>query len=320
MEQLLKRPVIVDCDPGEDDAVCLFMMFADEQFDILGITPVNGNKPLQNTETNALRLCELCGRENIPVLKGADKAIFKEQRTAGAVHGATGLGTVVLPDPVKKIEDEYAWDFIYRQAVAHKGQLEILAVGPLTNLAIALVKYPNLTGLIKQIVIMGGANGLGNYGTAAAEFNIWADPDAAKMVFSSGIPMVMMGLEICYKALVSPQDLERIRNAGAKIGPIAAQLIERRVKNGVANGTIGGVLCDAVSSAYMMDPTVLTCEDVHVDVETKGTLTEGKTIVTRFWTEHVSLKPNTKLGSEIDRERFIDMIVDSVAKLDCELA
>ncbi|MBC3516717.1 nucleoside hydrolase [Neobittarella massiliensis] len=318
--ELKKRPVIIDCDPGEDDAVCLFMMFADEQFDILGITPVCGNKPLDFCTTNALRLCELTGYTDIPVLKGAPKAIFREARTAGDIHGATGLGNVVLPDPVKTVEDEYAWDFIYRQAVAHKGELEILAVGPLTNLATALLKYPDLKDYVKQIVIMGGASGMGNM-TPTAEFNIWADPEGAKVVFKSGIPMVMMGLEICYDAYVSPEDLKRIRgDKGGRVAGVAADLISKRVDHATANGMPGGVLCDAVSAAYMIDPSVIECEHVHVDVEVSGMLTEGKTVVTRSFTENAKREPNTYLGCGIDQPRFIDLIVAAVEKIDAQLA
>ena len=131
MAETKKRPVILDCDPGVDDAVALFMTAAYEGFDLLGVTPVNGNKPLAVCEKNALQLVELIRRENIPVLKGAPKGIFVENRTSGDVHGASGLGGAVFPEPVKTLEDEYAWDFIYRQAVAHKGDLEILAIGPL---------------------------------------------------------------------------------------------------------------------------------------------------------------------------------------------
>ncbi|MBQ1234234.1 MAG: nucleoside hydrolase [Oscillospiraceae bacterium] len=318
MSELKRRPVIIDCDPGTDDAICIFMMMAnDDKFDILGITPVNGNIPLANCERNALQLCELMGLNDMPVLKGASKAMFREQRDAGAIHGAGGLGNVVLPDPVKKLEDEYAWDFIYRQAVAHKGELEILAVGPLTNLGIAFTKYPDLKDMVKQIVIMGGANGLGNHGTVPAEFNIWADPESAKITFKAGVPMAMMGLDVCYEVLVTPEAMTAMRASG-KIGTIAADLIQDRVDRGVANGKVGGVVCDAVAAAYMIDPSIIETEYVHVDVECKGKLTEGKTVVTRRWTEHIKIAPNTHVGITGDVKAFNDMLVAAVQKLDAK--
>ena len=320
MSELKKRPVIIDCDPGEDDAVCLFMMMASDQFDILGICPVNGNKPLSMTEKNALRLCELAHRTDIPVLKGAKKAIFKEQRDAGATHGDTGLGTLDLPEPTKKVEDMYAWDFYYEMAKKYPGELEILAVGPLTNIAIALLKYPELSKLVKHISIMGGAEGLGNYGNAAAEFNIWADPDGAKYVFNSGIPTIMAGLEICYKAVLTPEHWQELHNAGTTICAAAASLTEGRVKNGLSRGLAGGVLCDAVAAAYLIDPTLLTTEDVNVDVETTSQITEGKTVVTRHWTEHVQRQANCKLCKEIDFERFGNTLVTLCKALDSKIA
>ena len=311
MSELKRRPVIIDCDPGTDDAICIFMMMAnDDKFDILGITPVNGNKPLANCERNALQLCELMGLNDMPVLKGAAKAMFREQRDAGAIHGAGGLGNVVLPDPVKKLEDEYAWDFIYRQAVAHKGELEILAVGPLTNLGIAFTKYPDLKDMVKQIVIMGGANGIGNHGTVPAEFNIWVDPEAAKIVFKSGVPCAMMGLDICDAMPVKNEAINVMRQGG-KVSRAAADMIGKYAGYGRDL-----VICDATAACYLIDPSIINAEHVHVDVETKGKLTEGKTVITRFWTEHIKIEPNCYVGIDGDIDKFTQLVLDSLAKLD----
>lgn len=316
MAELKKRPVIIDCDPGVDDAVAIFMMMADEQFDILGITPVNGNKPLENSEKNSLMLCELAGKEDIPVLHGAHKAVFAEGRTAGAIHGASGLGGVVLPEPKKQLETEYAWDFIYRQAVAHEGELEILAIGPLTNLAVALLKYPDLPQYVKQIVIMGGGISTGNM-TASGEFNIWADADAAKIVFKSGIQMVMIGLEVCMEGRIMGDEVAALRANGGPVSLVAAQLIgEREVRS---EGK-GAVLCDALASAYMIDPSIMTnVFDAVVDVETSGFLTEGRTVAKRIYREFAKEKPNTIVCWHIDRPRLAQMIIDLCKKLDDQL-
>lgn len=311
MSEIKKRPLIIDCDPGTDDAICIFMVLAQEQFDVLGICPVNGNKPLAVCEKNALQLLELAGREDIPVLKGANKGMFREQRDAGDIHGAGGLGKAVLPDPRKQLEDEYAWDFLYRKAVECGGELEVLAVGPLTNIAIALTKYPDLKNLIKNMVIMGGvAGGVGNHGTVPAEFNIWVDPEAAKIVFKSGIPMAMMGLDICVNMYVKDEAVEKMR-AGGKVSKAASQMV-----GGYIEGDRNLVICDATAACYLIDPSIVNTEYVHVDVETKGKLTEGKTVITRHWTEHLKYAPNCYVGIDGDIDRFTDLIVASLAKLD----
>jgi len=320
MSDIKKRPVILDCDPGEDDAVCMFMMLASQQFELLGITPVCGNKTLPYCEKNALRLLELTGHTEIPVYKGADRSMARGVRTAGNVHGNTGLGPVVLPEPKIQTQDTYAWEFIYEMAKKYPHELEILAVGPLTNLGKAFLLFPELPKLIKQVVIMGGAAGLGNW-TAAAEFNIWADPEAAKIVFNAKVPMVMMALEICFMAYVSPDDLKAIRGDGTGIiANVTADLLTRRVDFGLARGAKGGILCDAVAATYMIDPSLIEVEEVEVDVDTQGELTVGKTVIARDYTELYKIKPNTKNGIGINREAFIDLLIKSVKTLDEKLS
>ncbi len=312
MAELKKIPLIIDCDPGVDDAVALFMMMAQDRYEILGITPVNGNKPLENSEKNSLMLCELAGREDIPVLHGAHKAVFAEGRTAGAIHGATGLGGVVLPDPRKQLEKEYAWDFIGRKAKEHPGELEILAIGPLTNLAIALLKYPELAGQVKRIVIMGGGISTGNM-TASGEFNIWADADAARIVFRSGIPMAMIGLEVCNEGRIMADEVAALK-AGGPVSRVAGQLIGEREER---SGGKGAVLCDALAAAYMIDPGVMTeVFDAVVDVETGGFITEGRTVAKRIYREFADEKANTVVCWHIDRPKLAEMIIQLCKKLD----
>lgn len=303
-----RRPIIIDCDPGEDDAVAIFMMAGDPRFDIKGITPVCGNKELAFCEKNALRICELIERTDIPVAKGADQSLLRGRRTAGDRHGSTGLGNVTLPEPTKALSDLTAWDMIYREAKKAEGELEILAIGPLTNLAVALTKYPELaSGMIKQVSIMGGASGPGNI-TPAAEFNIWSDPDAAKIVLASGLPIAMFGLDICMKAHVTSSDLARIRGDGSKLHSVAADLIVRRVQFASAHGMPGGILCDAVAAAYLMDPDLFTLEHYYVGVETKGELTLGKTAVD--WAHSFThYSPTAYWGMDLQREGFIDKII-----------
>ena len=313
MTETKKRPVILDCDPGVDDAVALFMTAAHGSFDLLGVTPVNGNKPLAVCERNTLQLMELIHRENIPVLRGAPKGIFVENRTSGDVHGASGLGSAVFPDPIKTIEDEYAWDFIHRQALAHKGELEILAIGPLTNIGTALLKYPDLPQYIKQIVIMGGGITMGNW-TGAAEFNIWADPDAARLVFRSGIHIVMASLEICFEARIMADEVAALKTNGGPASSAAGLFIGERE---AGSGGKGAILCDAVAAAYMIDPSVITESfEANVDVETGGSYAEGRTVAKRIYREFVNDTANTTVLWHIDRPRFAQMIIDLCKQLD----
>ena len=317
----IRTPLIIDFDPGLDDAVCFFMIAGSDMFNILGVCPVSGNKGLEITEKNALKLCEAIGRNDIPVLRGAKKGILKERRTSGNVHGQSGFGrNVELPDPVKTVDSRYAWDFLYEKAVEFKGELEILAVGPLTNLGIAFLKYPDLPNLLKRIVIMGGGFSHGNW-TAAAEFNIWADPDAARIIFEAGVPLAMMGLDICEKAIIDKEDLERLYSGG-KISRLAADLMRDRVlgtpdmPEEIRKNRAGGILCDAVAACYMIDPSVIETEYVEVRVETKGTLTEGKTYALRPFTETETYSPNTYAGISIDRKAFADVMIKTIANLD----
>ena len=310
-----KRPLIIDCDPGEDDAAAILVMAGNPNFEIKGITPVCGNKELAFCQKNALMLCELIGQTDIPVARGADKPMMRDPRTAGSIHGATGLGTVVLPEPKKTLADISAWDLIYGEAKKAGGELEILAIGPLTNLGIAFTKYPELkSGMIKQISIMGGASGAGKM-SSTAEFNVWADPEAAKIVCESGVKIAMFGLDICFKAHVTPDDLVRIRGNGAKIHSVFAELLAGRVNFCIKNGMQGGILCDAVAAAYLINPELFTLEHCYINVETKGALTLGKTVVD--WAHSFSCYPPTaSWGMEIDREKFIDLIVASLDTLE----
>lgn len=305
--ELKKRPVIIDCDPGTDDAVAMLMMLGSGMFDILGVCPVNGNKPLELTEVNALKILETAGRKDIPVLRGASKGILIPQRTADDIHGSNGLGGIELPGPEGKVRPQYAWDFMYEQALRYDGELEILAIGPLTNLGIALLKYPDLPGHVKKLTVMGGAFSGGNQ-TAAAEFNIWVDPHAAKLVFGSGMNIAMMGLDICETAYVTAEDVRGLRR-DSPATVFAGQLLDRGLAFSAQYGAEGSVMCDAAAAFHMICPDGTEVETVHIDVETNGILTEGATTATRPFTEHVKFIPNAEAGVKVDRELFARTLI-----------
>ena len=218
-----RRPVIIDCDPGIDDAMALLAAFRAPELDIRAITPVAGNVPLRHTAPNTLKILALGGREDIPVYPGADRPLTGQVREASEVHGADGLMGWPMPEPKSVLREEKAWDIIYREARALAGDLEIVATGPLTNLAIALARYPDLPQYVKKMTVMGGGACFGN-ATPAAEFNIYADPEAAEMVFRSGIPITLCGLDVCHRAHLTEAEVEALETLGTVQAAFCAAL------------------------------------------------------------------------------------------------
>lgn len=303
-----KIPVIIDCDPGCDDAAALLLAFRSPQLDIRAITTVAGNVELEKNTLNALKICELIGTD-VPVSQGAGAPLCCALRTAAYVHGEDGLRGIPLPAPKKQVSGEAAWDTIYREAVACQGQLELIAVGPFTNVAIALGKYPDLPRLIKRIVIMGGSAAVGGNTTAAAEFNVLVDPEAADMVFASGIPVYMCGLDVTHKAYLTPAEVEEI----AALGSPQAVFFGEVTRGGVDGQGLPGVpMHDPCAVLFVLDESLFTHHHCWVRVETAGSVTRGKT-VTDFYSD-AKLTPNTHLVLDIDRERFVSMVKEIMAR------
>ncbi|MBN2875631.1 MAG: nucleoside hydrolase, partial [Spirochaetales bacterium] len=219
----MKRPIIIDCDPGIDDAVAILMALASPELDVVGITSVGGNVGIEATTRNALALAALAGRR-VPVARGADTPLVATAKRAASVHGADGLGGVLLPQADWDVEPLAAWDFIRDAADRLGGELEIVAIGPLTNVALALAAYPRLTRAIRAVHVMGGSIGFGN-ATPAAEFNVYADPHAAAAVFRSGIPVDAYGLDVTNRATLTPAGLASLRKEpGRVLTPVCAML------------------------------------------------------------------------------------------------
>ncbi|MCG8483934.1 MAG: nucleoside hydrolase [Clostridia bacterium] len=309
---MCKKPIIIDCDPGLDDAIALFMMFNNQDFDIKAITPVAGNVSVDKTTLNALKLVELAGA-NVPVAKGASKPLYKDLVTAEHVHGTTGLRDIVLPEPQQAADKLSAHEMIYQEASKYNRELQIIATGPLTNIATAILKYPDVKEKVKRIILMGGSCGCGN-DAPAAEFNIYADSDAAKIVFESGIPITMVGLDVTHKALVYPDEIKEIGGYNNKIAKTASKILLGYLDFCKMNGFEGAVMHDPLAMAYAIDSEVMVCKPYHVDIETKGTFTNGKTVVD---VHHVTGKaPNADVGVEIDRERFISILKKAMMSYD----
>jgi pyrimidine-specific ribonucleoside hydrolase len=301
-------PVIIDCDPGCDDAAALLLAFRSPELDVRGITTVSGNVPLEKTTRNALRLCEVIGTD-VPVSAGASKPMFCEAIYATHVHGEDGLQGAPLPEPQKQVTGLHAWDAIYREAVAMDGELQIIAVGPLTNLGIALAKYNDLAKRIRRIVIMGGAAVGGNV-TPCAEFNIYVDPEAADIVFKSGIPMVVCGLDVTLKAYLTA---EEIREIGA-LGTPQAKLFETLTATNCEKRfcPAGAPLHDPAAVLCAADDSIFTTQRCWMRVETSGTITRGKTVTDCY--SDAQKEANITLVLDVDREKFAARVKELLAR------
>ena len=296
-----KIPVWFDTDLGVDDAVALLVLLRLPQLELKGISAVAGNAELHHTFENARNVCHLAGT-SIPVYPGAERPMFVPLHTAPLVHGKNGVGEVELPSSPAAVETKPAWDALYEAAEAAGGELEVLAVGPLTNLAIALGKYPRLKTLLKRILIMGGAAKGGNV-TPAAEFNIYGDPHAAQAVFRSGVPLVMCGLDVTMEAYLTPEEVDEIGEHGTPVcrfvresNQLALNFFER----------VGGPgLCchDTCPVLFLACPELFSGEPAGVYVETRGTLTLGKT-VTDLWSDKQFPSQIAFVVLDVDRDRF----------------
>lgn len=303
-----KHKIWLDCDTGTDDAQAILCANALPELEIVAISAVAGNVELWKTYRNALRLNRLMGT-SYPVYEGAEKPWLQEQHTGYKYHGENGLGGVELPLPDSFPEHTApAWDALYQKAVALEGALEIVATGPLTNIGTALMKYPDLPNYIKRIVIMGGSATSGNR-TPAAEYNIFADPHAASAVFRSGIPMVMCGLDVTMQAVFTEDDLIRI---GAK-GTPAARLFRDALMTPLhaQEGGDGVKLHDAVAVLYAARPELFTGRMAGVAVETRGTITLGKT-VTDLWSDKKFPFQNAFVVLGLDHAAFVGTVQDLI--------
>ena len=322
---MTRRPLIIDADPGIDDAIAIMMMQASGLFEFKGITAVHGNVPLEYTANNALYLSELYGI-NCPVAVGARRSMLVSLPKAAAVHGENGLGGFQYPSPAKSFHHKYAWDLIYDAALACEGELELLATGPLTNIAIAALKYPLLRELIKHMVIMAGAARSGNV-SPSAEFNVWQDPQAASVVLNFGFKnLTMVDLECCYTGYLTEQEADRMLVVKSPLTRLfeTMRLYKRKSERalqkkgaGLGEFTEGrSVYCDAVAAAVMIEPALCAAEPRYVFCETQSVLNFGQTIVD--WNSRLGREPNVLLARSVLRDRFKELLFDSIDYYDRE--
>jgi inosine-uridine nucleoside N-ribohydrolase len=272
---MAKRKILIDCDPGHDDAVAL--LFAARHLDLVGVTTVHGNNSLENTTRNALAVLELAGIE-VPLARGCAEPLAMPNAGIAEVHGSTGLDGVTLPEPSRQPIDTHAVDFIIEMASRHRGELVLATIGPETNVALALRREPHLKRWLAEIAAMGGSMGNGNV-TAAAEWNIYCDPEAAWAVFTSGIPIRMVGLNVTRATGLEQSDIDRLRGSGRKVAGVIADLLEfylanQRQRSGITIAPMHDV-CAILPYAY---PGLIEYAHVRVEIELTGTHTRGMTL------------------------------------------
>jgi inosine-uridine nucleoside N-ribohydrolase len=305
-------PVLVDCDPGLDDALALLLVLASPELELLGVTTVAGNQTVDKTTANALRVLELAGREDVRVARGADRPLVGELVVADDAHGDSGLGGLVLPEPKTEPANEHAVDFLAERLLGADRPITLFALGPLTNLALLLALHPEATRGIDRIVLMGGAIGAGNQ-TASAEFNIWIDPEAAVSVFESGLDVTMVGLDVTNRAVLTPGDAKRLQDGGP-VGAAAAEMLDFYLgfyETAYEHG--GAPIHDAVAVTHALRPGVVTTVARRVDIELGG-LCRGRTVVDMRRRTTLP-EPNAHVAVDIDVHAFRDLLLERLASL-----
>ena len=310
-----RQKLIIDTDPGQDDAVAILLALASPEIDLLGITTVAGNVPLALTEVNARKICDLAGRQDMPVFAGADRPLARDLVTAEHVHGRTGLDGPTLPDPVTPLQDRHAVDFIIETIRAEPpGSVTIAPVGPLTNIALALRQAPDIAPRIKRIVMMGGGCFEGGNITPAAEFNIYVDPEAAAEIFAAGIHITMMPLDVTHKAMTTAARTDAIRATGTRTAIAVAEMLEFFERfDEEKYGSDGGPLHDPCTIGWMLRPEMFSGRHCNVEIETSSELTMGMTVID-WW--QVSGRPhNAFVVGDIDADAFFALITERLATL-----
>jgi purine nucleosidase len=309
------RPIIIDTDPGQDDAVAVLLALASPELNVLGITAVAGNVPLALTTRNACILLELAGRQDVPVYAGAARPMVRPLVTAEYVHGKTGLDGPDLPEPTMALTPGDATDFIIRTLREHPpGSVTLCPLGPLTNIGLALVRAPDIAPRIAEIVLMGGGCFEGGNITPAAEFNIFVDPHAADVVFKSGVPITMMPLDVTHQVLSTRARIAAIRAVGNRSAEVVAQMLEFFERFDVAKyQSDGGPLHDPCVIAYLLQPGMFEGRYINVEVETRSELTMGMTVAD--WWGVTGRPANARFMRKVDADAFFDLLCERLARL-----
>ena len=309
------RKIIIDTDPGQDDAVAILLALASPELEVLGITCVAGNVPLALTQRNARVICELAGRSEIRVFAGCDAPLARKLMTAEYVHGHTGLNGITLADPVMALQEAHGVDFLIETLRSYpKGSITLCPLGPLTNIASAFTRAPDIVARVAEIVLMGGAYfEVGNV-TPAAEFNIYVDPEAADIVFQSGIPLVVMPLDVTHKALTTRARVEGFRNLGTPVGHAVASWTDFFERFDMAKyGSEGAPLHDPCVIAYLLQPDLFEGRHINVEIETQGKHTLGMTVAD--WWRVTDRAANAMFIGAVDADGFYKMLTERIGRL-----
>jgi inosine-uridine nucleoside N-ribohydrolase len=303
------KPIVMDCDPGHDDAIAILLALASPEVELRAITTVAGNQTLEKTTRNALGVLELAGRGDIPVAAGASAPLRRQLQTAGHIHGESGLEGSSLPVPQNRPVEKDATDLL--NEVIEPGVV-LVPTGPLTNVALLIERHPGVLDRLGAIVWMGGSIGEGNI-TPAAEFNAFVDPEAAASVFATGTPLTMINLDVTHRALFTSTHAEGLRPAG-RAGRFVAELSDfflatRRHGHGVD----GSPIHDALAVAQVIDPTLVTTEHVNVEIETASRFCDGRTVVDLR--SVTGRPPNAHVGVDVEADRFLDLLCSRIATL-----
>jgi purine nucleosidase len=309
------RPIIIDTDPGQDDALAILLALASPELEVLGITAVAGNVPLALTQKNARKVCELAGRPDVPVFAGCPRPILRPLHTAEQVHGASGLDGADLPEPRMPLQPQHAVDWLVDTLLAaEEKSVTLCPLGPLTNIALAIIKEPVILTRVREIVLMGGGFFEGGNTTPAAEFNIYVDPHAAAVVFAAGVPLTVIPLDCTHKALITKDWLARVRAAGRPLMTKVAGLLDFYERFDVAKyGMDGGPLHDPCVIAFLLQPALFAGRHCAVAVETASEATMGMTVVD--WWGVTGREPNATVLRDVDARGFFDLLFERLMRL-----
>jgi len=306
-----RQPIILDCDPGLDDAFAILLAAASPAIDLRAITTVAGNHTVDRMTLNARRICTVAGITGVPIAEGCDRPLVRAQVVGSDIHGESGLDGPVFGPPTVPVDPRHAVDLIVELLMASGGEIALVPIGPLTNVATAMRREPRIVPKIRHISLMGGAWGLGNR-TPAAEFNIVVDPEAARIVFESGAPITMCGLELTHQVIATPEIIERIAALDSPVGDMSAAMLRFYASTtSRRRRSFGPALHDPTAVAWLIDPTMFETEPMHVDVETHAEFSYGRTLVDVD--DVLGLPRNVLVPTRIDAARFWDLLIDALA-------
>ncbi len=319
-------PVIIDTDPGTDDAMALLLAFASPELDVRALTVVPGNVTAEQALDNTLRLATLAGRCDIPIAGGAQRPTAQKLITAEFVHGENGMGNLELPPAECEADPRFAPDLIIEMIHANPGELTLAPIGPLTNIALAVLKDPSIVPLVKEVVLMGGSSTVGNV-TAVAEANIYNDPEAAQVVFHAGWKVTMVGLNVTHRTNFGASHLERLERTSGPQNDFAVDVMRFLVDLSASFGADGTPMHDPLAIGVLIDPSFVETQHMRVDVETRGEFTRGQTVCNRYnaverneeredrfvMTGIDRVEPNAYVAVEPDAERFLTLFIERIA-------